>query len=268
MRYHEICEAPLTDFGAYGDLSREGTLRSDDLKAVQSPKWQEKLSNFFSRTPYNFNIYVYNGGEDGRIHFPHPTPGRKGTDLKVTDLIYLENFSGVYYPDLFQRTFGFVPPDYQGAISVMLVENEGNDRLPLTPWMVAHRIAHALNMPSRDDFFDHLTDAEIKETWKNAFTGMVKFRDVMCEFLGGDYSDIAALIGKTRAMRSRKLSNPGEFFMEMITQYIVQGSLTFNRAPDLEAVGLTDQTLRDWEISLNSKLKRFFGSCVGKIFVL
>jgi len=50
----------LLDFKIYGDLETPGSFCSDDLKAIRNPKWIKKLFNAFSKSQFDFNVYLYN----------------------------------------------------------------------------------------------------------------------------------------------------------------------------------------------------------------
>ena len=67
MHLRDLLEAPLADFGTFGDTDTEGSLRATDLRMVKTPKWQLRVQNAFKNTPYKFNIYLYNGPQ-GRVN--------------------------------------------------------------------------------------------------------------------------------------------------------------------------------------------------------
>src|SRR5580765_6403646 len=93
MLWKQLVEAPLADFGAVGDPETPGSLRADDLRAIRNPKWREKVYRAFQKTPYDFNVYVYNGPEGiapvGRGY------GFVGDPIKVNDLKNIGKYVGI-----------------------------------------------------------------------------------------------------------------------------------------------------------------------------
>jgi hypothetical protein len=128
MRWKEINEAPLADFGTYGDLDTEGSFRPGDLKAMQNPKWIEKVDNYLKKCPRDINLYLVN---------------KAGNREFVT----ISELDGVQPLSVVEKIIGKKVPNSEQSITVVLMHNEGAERIALTPWIVAHRIAHALLAP-------------------------------------------------------------------------------------------------------------------------
>lgn len=245
MRWKEITEAPIADFGTYGDMSKEGSFRANDLKAMTNPKWQAKLKRMFENTEFPINLYLFNAPDDIEVsnrkdvgHGPKQNPYR--------DIRYLQTWSGIRKKDEIENLLGrsFVPADYEQAITVVLIENEGDERIALTPWMVAHRISHAFLIDH--DRYTHYEIANLRSRlfpqW-NQFVnaahmrfeqaGLADYKDIYERYEmkrgSGDakYFAISEYLGLTKGMK--KLSNPGEFMVESFAQYMVQGRVKYRR---------------------------------------
>jgi len=234
MRWKEIIsESPISDFGTFGDMDKEGSFRSDDLRALKNPKWQEKVFKAFSKTPFNFNVYVYNG-EEGNA----PVGKLGHSNVKVNDLSNLKDYVGIQPINVIKNIIGKIPPNTNDSINVLLVENEGSERLPLTPWILAHRISHAIFYAGQPQVLwsDDTSTQKLKfstnyldRVYKYLINHVQNIMMYKRQNYATNVKNVAKLIGTFRSARTGNLSNPGEFLVEMMAQYLVQGSVKFNR---------------------------------------
>jgi len=243
MRWKEINEAPIADFGTSGDLDKEGSFRASDLKAIRNPKWVEKVHDAFSKTEFDFNLYLHNA-EDAILNL-----GGKYYDAR--SIAELRKFHGLAsMPDV-AKVIGFQPPNWQQSITVLLVENEGDERFPLTPWMLAHRVAHAFLYADRSPEATSNQDiANFVNEYDREFSKFVREIDIPMSRLlppgaakeaadlpEGEYmrfmaKHYAKMLGQFRSAREGTIRDAGEFKVECFTQYLVQGAIKFNR-PEL-----------------------------------
>ena len=281
MRWREISEAPLGDFAAYGDMDHEGSFRPEDMRAMRNPKWVKKVETAFSKTPYRFNVYLYNapGGE-----FSLSGPKYQTTAGNIP------RHHGIQSPRDVENVIGKLPQEAASSISILFIENEGNERIPLTPWILAHRVIHALFAAAQmrrsapSDMFEN------KEKLNKTFTAMFRsaytalatsplYHDQLADPL--TITDISArdiaqgkalapIIGKLRSMREGNLANRGEFLIELVTQYLVQGRVSFNRVDlgDEAASSAFSTMLDEMEGRFNEACDGLFASCVGRCFML
>lgn len=280
MRLRDLFEAPLTDFQFTG-RAEPGSFRDDDLRAFHNPKWLEKVRNAFSRTPYEINVYAYNGDAQGRIPFRHTN--RDGTTTlvrrRVTSTANMHTYVGILGADQFSRWFGDLPPNAERAITVVFLQNEGGDRMPMTPWILAHRMVHALAFAG--DI--HMTDSsrhdnDISNAISRVMGCWTTLRHRVADATKGDriyvdrVADELSKIGTTRAIRANNLTTPMEFVTECVAQYLVTGRVRFDR-PDLQvAPGKSLEALHDLigqsEAMFNERVKELLDACVGKLFVV
>jgi hypothetical protein len=239
MRWKEINEAPLSDFGVSGDLDQEGGFRSGDLKAVQNPKWIEKAHNIFSKTPFDFNIYIHN-----------PRDGIETIDGKVMavrDLDEIQKYHGLTSMTALSKIIGFTPPKSEQSINVLLLQNEGDERVGLTPWIMAHRVAHAILYANRSpeqhqnkELTEFINDFDLmfNQFFRDIRIPMEFFlKDVPREVYNASDTDYAKymmkhyakMLGQFKSARDGSIRNSGEFKVECFTQYLVTGKITFNR---------------------------------------
>jgi hypothetical protein len=279
MRYKDLVEAPLQDFGVLGDTKEPGSFRADDLKAMNNPKWEAKLRNVFSKTPYNFNIYALNAPDN-----KHRYSGDGWVNTLHTGVKDYKDSAGVYSAELFKTLFGFVPPDYEKSISVLFTFNEGTERRPFTQWMIAHRLIHALsesrtkiqnpNLFLMRDIFDQVNS-------------MIGFVEYALDAISGEYlpignhtaraNAVGMLVGKTQALRTGNLSSSGETVPELGAQYLLTGRVTFRTFPVTEPITVLRQTydqeafdkqLAGYGEKITTAFGNLFDCCTGKMFVL
>ena len=242
MLINEILrEAPLADFDMIGDPDTEGSFRPDDLKKFRNPVWRDKIVNAFKNTPYKFNIYMLNG-EGGRVSIG-------GRDLEVRDLGNLEKYVGINPMSVVARLIGKEPPDTKDSITVLMVENEGTNRVGLTPWMLAHRTAHALlyagqqaDRSTSAGYWQANTIRAFYGTMDSLINESVRYLEHSQNFSHMNWNSpgrsVAQVIGKMRSAKTGNLASVAEFYVEVIAQYLVTGAVSFNR-PDLDDKGRT-----------------------------
>lgn len=239
-------EAPLADFETFGDLDAEGSFRKDDLKAVRSEKWLTKVNAQFKNFPFPLNVYVYNG-EGGMVKV-------RGKNVAARELEQTLRHAGLVSPADAQSLIGKVPPDFATSINAILIENEGAERVPLTPWILGHRICHALLIPAEAaaDNPNRIPDPKVQQAGEALFRLYNHFLRGIESGLSKDpefdrrvkdtpdgrlyditvHNMIAQRIGTMRSARTGKLANTGEFLVELMVQVMIQGKVKLQR-PDL-----------------------------------
>lgn len=233
----------LQDYEFYGS-GKKGSFRLDDLKALRSLKWAAKLERFFARTPYDFNIYAHNTF-DGKCF---------GFDAMGGD--HVHNWAGHCSFDTIYNVIGAYPPERNTSITVLLMENEGDERVPLSPWMLAHRISHSLfasaaleNGPQAVIDAGRRYDEVFSIGFWDAYDRVQKQRSIF------SMVDLAHEIGTNGAARNKKYNRIGEFPHDLMTQYMNIGEIRLNDAPEYQA-------------SLMEAARKMLDACVGHAFVL
>lgn len=271
-------EAPLADFGTFGDLEQEGSFRGDDLRAIRSEKWLTKVQTQFNHLRHPLNVYLYNG-EGGNVQIGDAT-------VDARSLEHLNKFSGLQPLSVVQGLIGKLPPDAENSITVILIENEGGGRVPLTPWILAHRIAHAIldGAGARRENYDEDLDRGLR-------SARTMFEDIIRKtieryideepykkgFVSNSFQNshnvaqVAKMIGTMRSARTGNLTNGGEFFVELIAQVMTQGKVTFNVPPipdDPAYAQKLGQRIAFQAEDLTFSIKGLLEECVGKAFLL
>ena len=216
-----MAEAPLADYVPMGDFNKPGPFRGADKKLVPHPVNQLKAQRFFEKTPYNFRLFFSNIPGTGK---------------------YSEY--GVMDPDTVKIIFGDageqIVAGHEDAITVVYVGNSGDSKVMLTPWMMAHRLGHAMQSGTRgrsnnqqhpwkageDHFFGQVNSMLEEYYGKSGQRG----GNLKAE-LTPEYNALFNAIGTQRSSRSGEIRRPYEFLYEIFAQYLGTGTVTFNALP-------------------------------------
>lgn len=128
MRYHEISEAPIADFGIVnpkGDVFVNDFDRSDK-GILNNQKGIKKISDAFEKTPFNFNIYI----------IMTPTMGIWGNEATS-------------FEEAKELIKDYIGKDVitQNHITCIYLNNTSRrHRMPMNAWTIAHRIIHMMQV--------------------------------------------------------------------------------------------------------------------------
>lgn len=270
-----ILEMPLQGYTMLGDFNKPGPFRATDRRLVPHEKNKLKAIRFFEHSPYAFRLFFSNITGTGR---------------------YGE--TGPVSPERLQQMFGDsaeqILQGSEDCITVVYVGNSGDRKVMLTPWIMAHRLGHAVQAGTR---FNH-GDAAWKEADRHFFTQINRLleqyynktsRDRSTSSMRYDllpiYSALFHSIGTQRSSRTRKINRPYEFLYELFAQYLGTGSIRLNPLParlpygrkawgndttvltlrpDEDAAQATAVLANDMELMFDDVLS----SLVGKILVM
>jgi hypothetical protein len=230
MLLKQLFEAPIGQYDVIPTVSHErgkygaGSFRSNEIAAAKNPKWIEKVHNFFKNCPYLFNIYIYDGPEKYRK---------------------LEHKRGYYTGENIRQFFGITPPNSSKSINIVMTNNDGADRFPLTPWILCHRVVHS--------FFDgenSVTSFNPMEEVKNRYLTMGNnFLSYLSKYaidlaveeksgvsLDDSFNNLVAKICNFRSAKNKLIIRKGELFIELFVQYILEGKVTFNKLYDYSEI--------------------------------
>lgn len=217
----DVAEAPLADYQPIGDFDKPGPFRGADKKLIPHPVNQLKAQRFFEKTPYNFRLFFSNIPGTGK---------------------YSEY--GIMDPDTVKIIFGDageqIVAGHENAITVVYVGNSGDSKVMLTPWMMAHRLGHAIQVGARGQMRNQ------QQPWKageDHFFGQVN--SMLEEYYGKsgqpggnlkaeltpEYNALFNAMGTQRSSRSGEIRRPYEFLYEIFAQYLGTGTVTFNALP-------------------------------------
>jgi hypothetical protein len=169
---------------------------------------------------------------------------------------------------------------------MIVTSNEGNLSVPLSPWIVAHRISHALA---------NLYNASYEHDYGNTFIPLMKkaFKTIYEQQVDFDIDDynpmiwldrLANQIGTMHSTNTKKIVyyRGGEFYHELFAQYICSGKVTLKRKgfetfdfitgdkfvnPNLDYAAV-DKAMSSIERVLNEIFEAALKEAKGKYYVL
>lgn len=222
-----INEAPVTDIAALGDFSKPGGFtHAADKALVSTPDRLELIKKAWGKSASDFHLYFANfrGGKKFREY---------GV-LSDEHLAELEKILGKKFP---------LHGDF---ITIIFTNNSGDKWQAMTPWIIAHRVAHALRASAIDDrgiksaflefenavggYLDqlaelhnvNLTHFKSKDEDKYSSFGNGLARDNMHRAMAHAY-------GSMRSARTHKLRSNFEFNYETIAQYLITGRVNLDK---------------------------------------
>lgn len=245
MKLHQLTEAPIQDFGTLGNFDDpEGSLQHpSDRRAVTTGPMIRRIKKAWEKTPFDFNLYFVN------------IPGmEKYKEYGRASIKTVER----EFPELVDRIQAGID---NNAINVVYTNNEGSDRVSFTPWIIAHRLSHAMVLPNNT--VDPRQGYQNKAFYKGSeklfhFDGKVK--NYVLQYHSGirltenDFNRLVyEHIGTMKSARDQKLNRPREFYHELFAQYLLMGDIEFNQFDDrfyekvseliVADAGLTDDDL-------------------------
>lgn len=211
-------EAPLGSFTTVGDFEKRKSFKDPrDIKSLKHPDTIKKVTDLLKNSRVDFDLYFVNKpglrkfSEHGRASYefivkPYPDGlGLNPDEIKIND----EN------------------------ITVFFVSNTAEDKVPMTPWTIVHRIGHVLNRVDQfqdytkwlDKEFDELLAMYGKQTVRRTYdTDYKKIRTY--ELAKGRLFEVIGTMNSARTGRLHR--RPYEFYYELFVQYMKDGEIKFN----------------------------------------
>jgi len=207
-------EFALTDFQRVGPGWETGKLHGYDqasAKLLSDPKAVESLHKRFQSTKHDFDLYFARGPKANKAEFRE---------------------KGVVDPQWAAENIDPSIKANPNAITVVFVGNVGAEKIPMTPWIIAHRIAHAVSSArgggggEHRKFIDQI-EREFFELLKTNYNFEKKSTygmDVPSRYTVGNDEALRMLfnaIGTMRSARKGLVSRPNEFHHEVFAQYLL-----------------------------------------------
>ncbi len=236
-KHTRVDEAPLGDYelvGNWGDKEKShGFRHAKDRKMLQNPSAVRITRKKFGNTEHVLNFYF--------VNLPEATKHSEHGFMTPEEL---QEAMPKAWPEIAQRAQA---ADHKNAINVIFVGNTGANRMNMTPWIMAHRIGHALQSAERGYGFgqNKRTGAwgDYERDATDAFQPLLEqvynwtlSRNPTSFWMSGDHDKTLAKffegVGGMRSARKGNLGGrPYEFMYEMFAQYVVTGKLTFRELP-------------------------------------
>ena len=266
-----VIEAPIVGFEyeTGGDPERfdpekgRGGFRKKDRKLLMNPKAVQKIKKKWEKTPFDFNIYLLQVAALNKDYLREYGIVEPGSEMSKKIRLALGGLS-TQEIDQFHELPKRSPrrakmmidappfPNMEDGITILFNGNYGDDKVPLTAWMMAHRISHAVARPSRGGLGKRIPE------YKNFIDSVnYMFREIVKPYgageklsrynplpTGGGYYDflgqasaertyayIANQIGTMKSARDNRINRVAEFYHELFAQYLLTGKITFKKLP-------------------------------------
>ena len=230
MRANEIItEVPVSDYELIGDFSKPGAFRDPEHRLVQHPVHIQKVKNFFQSVPADFRFFMVNTPRAGQIY-------RAAGVTREWGEVTPEQVRAAF-PEQADRILA----GGEESITVIFLGNYGDRKVIMTPWIMAHRVGHAiqasrgssdptsLDWVRAENYFFGAVHRILREVY-----GVPVYGNRMDYKYRQQYIELFNSIGTQRSSREGQIRRPYEFLYELWTQYLKTGELKFN--PLLKAV--------------------------------
>jgi hypothetical protein len=248
MKLFELFETPIADYQTFSDdPATSPTADSgkkapifkhpDDFKNRNSsftdrrdkvllthPKAVERMKDMFANTDHDFYFYMVNSKE-----------ARKHAEIGFVDRDWLTRNMPSIEPHI---------PDNEDGITVIFTNNSGAEKVAMSPWIMAHRIGHAIARNQKSHAYTD-ADALIKRVTDQIFEEYYNYKQPSSGFRHYDdgavdvrkkYSLLKKkfyeAIGTFRSARNNNIRQDFEFLNEIFAQWLVtKGGIKFNPVP-------------------------------------
>jgi hypothetical protein len=227
-------EAPIQDLDHVGDFSKGSSFTDKrDRAIITHPASIQNIKRKFGKVSTNINLLFVNTKE-----------GRNFTEVGKVDESWVKKNLGDQVYNSLQKM------NKDNALTVIFTNNKGDQKVPMTPWIMAHRIMHSLARPSMS-----WTDRTARQ-----YPGYGDVADEIVRFIGAyvvpayigydrrypeSYEALSRsnrkfqllfkylfhAIGTFRSARENKLRDWFEVINEIGAQYIITGDVKFNKLP-------------------------------------
>jgi hypothetical protein len=238
--YTEMALSNLQTIGKWQDDKNRHGYDKASVGILSSPAGLKKLEDTFNKI----------GGWDFNLYFVKLPNAWKQSEMGLVDINNL--------PQLIKVEAGKdFPMPTDSEITIIFTNNAAAEKVPLTPWTIAHRIGHSFAATFRRG-----NDKSIQH-YDNEISNILK-KLLMCYNIKPEgnllYSqayyirDLFQKIGKFRSARMGKLNRPAEFYHEAFSYWLLHdGELNFNDPPQ----SLIDSNKQAWgtPVGMNYRLQ-------------
>ncbi len=190
-----LSEMPITNFnlvGKWGQNDKKYGYNAQDIGILTNPKAVDKIHRKWSNSRENFELY-----------FLRETGAAK----------YRE--TGEVSREWVKQNLNMDLPPENDTITIIFTNNQGADKVPLTSWTMAHRIAHAVR---KDNTFEAYFTKEIRNDFRFIINELWPTNSTQAEPVT-DYH-LAMNVGGMKSVRENNLRNFDEFMYELVAQYL------------------------------------------------
>lgn len=239
-----LIEAPISDYKTIGNFDKAHSFRDRrDRTLVTNPRSIERTYKKFDNSDMDFNFIFVNKPGAGKF-----------MEVGRVDISYVQKNLG----DDVANAVREAQNKTEDSVTIIFTNNSGDEKIPMTPWIIAHRIGHALAREgsSRSSYYykeasDYLISgmSEIIKLY-----GVREFPDKEDTISKRTNRDSQLLmknffqqVATFRSAREGIIRDWFEVFNELIAQYLTTGKIRFNDAPKSFKSNRTSYFCKDLE---------------------
>lgn len=257
-------EMPITNWqtiGNWGPKDKKYGFGGKDIGILTNAKGVDKIHRSWSNTIYDFELY-----------FVRQSGAKK----------YLQH--GEASKEFVKSAFDLDINPKPDSISVIYTNNIGDNKVPMTGWILAHRLAHSISNQFLFEQLFKLILRDIKEILLEVYGILI---ENMFSYRDKRLLSFCKAIGTMKSARDMNIDSFYEFVFELISQWIITGHVKFNPLPrkiatfaaygrkDHYASRLVSDDFEIWaeNLDMNSRtyahmIEDLFGGLLNKIFIM
>jgi hypothetical protein len=195
-----------------------------DQKILKSPNGVERMKRLWKKVHQPFDVYL-------------------AKSFQMSKFAEIGRVS----PEFVKDKLGLDIPFNDDNITVIFTNNTGAEKMPATPWTLAHRFGHALNKVNGSgaenpqyEYVRKEVDKLFHEISNFVYrTDLKKLQNPTGYGYYGDNMDgnkkarqmkkqLATALGTFKSARDKNIRNDSEFINEIIAQYMITGKIVLN----------------------------------------
>ena len=236
----QIDETPIGDYQTIGNWDKGASFRSKrDRTIIRHPRAIEITKKKFNNNHHTFNLYFVNKSNI-----------RHAVELRAKDIDWVRKNLGDDVADAVEPQLGV-----EGNVNVVFTNNYGEQGKPMTAWIMAHRIAHAVGRYGGNGHRQYQSYTSAADTIVQSMSyimdeyGRSDYPDSDRKMTGiGSWDNSEHARGNRRknqlimlrffqsvctfkSARDNNIRDWFEVLHELFAQYITTGKIKFNKAP-------------------------------------
>ena len=282
MKIDELFEAPIADISYIGDWNKTSSFKhAQDRKLLTNPKAVAKIKSMWKYPEESmFNVILVN----------HPNANKSET--REVGSVSIEWF----YDNMKKIAPEIEKLIRQDQVNIVYTNNNGSERVPMTGWIMAHRLGHAFMADIRPVSGGKSNGSyyfkEAADEFENQITKLAEFYGIRSSSsyrgkavlpFNGPVQGLLREICTFKSAREHNLRNPFEAVYEYLAQYMLTGQVKFNPAPSRFRYGpslysfrrdedadldYANMILSDLAYQLKEYYETAIGYSEGEIFVM
>ncbi len=272
-----VNEMPMTKLQKVGNFNKSGAFDKTDIKLLNNEKALKKITKQWEKTQYDFETYLINIPELNKSIY------RERGEIEQNSEFILH----------LKEKFNINLDINSDKITILFNGNSGDEKVPLTGWMMAHRFGHAIRTSKSIDYLWKIYIKETEQIFNNLLNSVYDIDIEDMTFSGVSYKKINDIkkylymsLGTMKSAKDGNIIRPYEFYYELFAQYLLTGKISFNPVPlqllikklpfgkkqhkeaDKEISEIWTRDLVHYAERIEYNIETILGACLNKIFLM